>query len=159
MRNLPIPLDWSISNSFLMLSSRADSVCFCVSIRSSSSCKLHSIKNFKKHTQSMVTKGNEYMAYAMKSHSWIICNRSQQCAYAFSMEISTKHPTKLRSGSYKTFTIFLRFFCLSRTKIDYFPITIKFDKFSYGTIFFILLAFLFSRSSLFLLITNIRHGS
>lgn len=33
----PIPLFWSISRSFLMLSSRACSVCFCVSILNSSS--------------------------------------------------------------------------------------------------------------------------
>ena len=35
----PSPLLCSISSSFLMLSSRACSVCFCVSIRVSSSCK------------------------------------------------------------------------------------------------------------------------
>lgn len=34
---LHIPLAWTISNNFFILSSRADSVCFCDSIRSSSS--------------------------------------------------------------------------------------------------------------------------
>lgn len=36
-QNSPIPFVCSISNNFLMLSSRADNVCFWVSIRSSSS--------------------------------------------------------------------------------------------------------------------------
>ena len=35
----PSPLLWSISSNFLMLSSRAWRVCFCVSIRVSNSCK------------------------------------------------------------------------------------------------------------------------
>lgn len=39
MGNLPSPLLCSISSSFLMLSSRACRVCFCVSIRVSSSCR------------------------------------------------------------------------------------------------------------------------